>query len=76
MQHERDGERGLVDVEQTQFDTQLLGAMPIVNHFIGQLKLDQALEAAVPHDDARVLLAPASVLGVLVAPRGRAPSAL
>ena len=65
-----------VEVDEIGFNAQLLGAMPIVNHFIGQLKLDQALEAAVPHDDARVLLAPASVLGVLVAPRGRAPSAL
>ena len=56
----------LVDVEQTQFDTQLLGAMPIVNHFVERLKLDEALETALPHDDARVLLAPASVLGVVV----------
>ena len=47
------------------FDSQLLGAMPIVNHFIGRLQLDQALETAVPHDDARVLLAPAVVLGAV-----------
>lgn len=55
-----------VDVEEIEFDTQLLGAMPIVNHFIARLKLDNALDTAVPHDDARVLLAPASVLGVVV----------
>jgi len=55
-----------IDVEETQFETQLLGAMPIVNHFIARLKLDEALETALPHDDARVLLAPARVLGVLV----------
>ncbi len=40
--------------------------MPIVNHFIARLKLDDALDAALPHDDARVRLAPARVLGVLV----------
>ena len=55
-----------VDVEEIEFDTQLLGAMPIVNHFIARLTLDNALDTAVPHDDARVLLAPASVLGVVV----------
>ncbi len=55
-----------VEVDEIGFDAQLLGAMPIVNHFIARLKLDEALEAAVPHDDARVLLAPSSVLGVLV----------
>ena len=55
-----------IDVEETQFDAQLLGAMPIVNHFIARLKLDDALDAALPHDDARVLLAPSRVLGVLV----------
>jgi transposase len=55
-----------VDVEEIEFDSQLLGAMPIVEHFIGRLKLDNALDAAVPHDDARVLLAPARVLGVVV----------
>ncbi len=55
-----------VDVEEIEFDTQLLGAMPIVNHFIGRLKLDDALDTAVPHDDARVRLAPVRVLGVLV----------
>ena len=55
-----------VEVDEIGFNAQLLGAMPIVNHFISRLKLDEALEAAVPHDDARVLLAPSSVLGVLV----------
>jgi transposase len=53
-------------VEETQFDTQLLGAMPIVNHFIDRLELGDAQDVALPHDDARVLLAPSSVLGVLV----------
>ena len=55
-----------IEVDEIEFDAQLLGAMPIVNHFLRRLKLDDALAAAVPHDDARVLLAPATALGVLV----------
>ena len=66
MQHQRGESVARVDVEEIKFDTQLLGAMPIVNHFIARLKLDGALDTAVPHDDARVLLAPSSVLGVIV----------
>jgi transposase len=55
-----------VEVDEIGFDSQLLGALPIVNHFISRLTLDDALEAALPHDDARVRLAPAAVLGVMV----------
>jgi hypothetical protein len=66
MQHQRGESVARVDVEEIEFDAQLLGAMPIVNHFIARLKLDDALDTAVPHDDARVLLAPSSVLGVVV----------
>ncbi len=55
-----------IDVGEIEFDAQLLGAMPIVNHFLRRLQLEGALETAIPHDDARVLLAPATVLGVVV----------
>jgi len=55
-----------VEADEIVFDTQLLGAMPIVNHFIGRLRHDDVLDTAVPHDDARVLLAPSRVLGVVV----------
>ncbi len=38
----------------------------IVNHVLHRLDLDAALERAVPHDDARLRLAPAKALGVVV----------
>lgn len=55
-----------VEVDEIEIDSRLLGAMPIVNHFIRRLDLEEALGRCVPHDDSRLLLAPASVLGVLV----------
>lgn len=46
--------------------SQTLGAMPIVNHFLDRLQLGEALKAHVPADDARLALAPAVALGVVV----------
>jgi transposase len=56
----------LTDVDEIEFESHLLGAMPIVNHFLHRLELDAALEHAVPDDDPRLRLAPAKVLGVVV----------
>jgi len=56
----------LTDVDEIEHESHLLGAMPIVNHFLSRLGLDGALERAVANDDARLLLAPAKVLGVVV----------
>jgi hypothetical protein len=49
-----------------QLDSELLGALPIINHFIRRMGLTGSLERFVPDDDARLRLAPASVLGVVV----------
>ena len=49
-----------------ELESSLLGAMPIVNHFLSRLDLDAALDRAVANDDARLRLAPAKALGVLV----------
>jgi transposase len=46
--------------------TRQLGALPIVDWFCDRLGLDELLEAVVPHDDARLRLAPAAAIGVLV----------
>ena len=46
--------------------TRQLGALPIVDWFCDRLGLGGLLEAVVPHDDARLLLAPAAAIGVLV----------
>src|ERR1022692_1961411 len=45
---------------------ELLGAAPIVGHFLDRLGIDRRLDAAVVSTDPRVLLAPGKALGVLV----------
>ena len=41
-------------------------ALPIVNHFLRRVGLDEALAAHVPRDDRRLRLAPSAALGVVV----------
>lgn len=43
-----------------------LGALPVVNHFLARMGVDDALGAHVPADDRRLRLAPARALGVVV----------
>jgi transposase len=46
--------------------SQKLGALPIINAFLARMGLARALEAYLPADDARLRLAPADVVAVLV----------
>lgn len=46
--------------------SELLGPLPVINHFLDRMGLMGSLERFVPHHDARLRLAPASVLGVVV----------
>jgi len=46
--------------------SEVLGAMPIVNHFLGRLGVSELFERFVPHDDRRLKMAPAVVAGVVV----------
>lgn len=43
-----------------------VGSLPIVNHFLARIGVDDALGAFVPADDRRLRLAPAAALGVVV----------
>lgn len=43
-----------------------VGALPVVNHFLGRMGADDTLAAHVPADDRRLRLAPAAALGVVV----------
>src|SRR2546428_12481927 len=43
-----------------------VGSLPIVNHSLGRVGLDVALARHVPADDARLRLAPAVAVGVVV----------
>lgn len=49
-----------------QLRTELVGPLPVINHFLARIGLADSLERFVPHDDARLRLAPAAVLGVVV----------
>ena len=46
--------------------TRQLGALPVIDWFCARLGLGALLEAFVPHDDARLKLAPATAIGVVV----------
>lgn len=46
--------------------TQLLGPLPVVNHFLDRLGLHRLLEEYLPADDRRLKLAPATAIGVVV----------
>jgi transposase len=47
-------------------DTEELGALPIINHFCDRLGLAGLLESYLPCDDARLKLAPATAIGVVI----------
>ena len=47
--------------------SQRLGPLPVLNHFLARIGLGRLLECYLPHDDARLRLAPATVIGVAVA---------
>lgn len=49
-----------------QLHSELLGAMPLVSYFLERLNLHELLERHGPHDDRRLKVAPAIVLGVVV----------
>jgi transposase len=46
--------------------TQMLGPLPLIDWFCDRLGLAELLDAFVPHDDARLKLAPATAIGVVV----------
>ena len=55
-----------MSTEPYELTTQVLGPLPIVNAFCDRLGLSGLLETFLPHDDARLRLAPATAIGVLV----------
>jgi len=46
--------------------SETLGALPVVNWFLERLGIEGTLERFVPHDDARLRLAPGVVIGVVL----------
>jgi len=55
--------------------SQTLGCLPVVNWFLARMGLAEILGTYLPHDDARLRLAPAAVIGVVVRniPSGHRP---
>jgi transposase len=49
-----------------ELDSQQLGPLPIINAFADRLGLAGLLETFLPHDDARVKLAPATAIAVVI----------
>ncbi|MGH8920634.1 MAG: IS1634 family transposase [Actinomycetes bacterium] len=46
--------------------TQTVGCLPIVNHFMGRMGVGERLGSYLPNNDARLRLAPATVIAVVV----------
>lgn len=46
--------------------SETLGALPILNHFLDRMGLDEIVDRHLPANDARLRLAPATVIGVVV----------
>ena len=46
--------------------SEVLGPLPVVNHFLDRLGVADLLARHVPHDDRRLRLAPAAVIGVVI----------
>lgn len=49
-----------------ELSSELVGALPIIEHFLGRIGFDRLLAAHVPGEDSRLRLQPAAALGVVV----------
>jgi transposase len=52
--------------EPFQLHSEVVGSLPVINHFLARIGLGELLERHLPRDDARLRLAPATVIGVVV----------
>lgn len=51
---------------QFELGSEAVGALPIINHFLARIGVGELLARHLPHDDARLRLAPAVVIGLVV----------
>jgi transposase len=54
------------DTAQFELRSEAVGALPIINHFLARIGLGGLLDRHLPGDDARLRLAPAVVIGLVV----------
>ena len=52
--------------EEFQLRSETVASLPVINHFLTRMGLSGVLERHLPRDDARLRLAPAAVIGVVV----------
>jgi len=52
--------------ERFTLESESVGALPVVNWFLARMGVLERLDRFVPHDDARLRLAPAAVIGVVL----------
>lgn len=52
--------------EQFELRSQSMGALPLLGFFLGRMGLAECLQSYLPRDDARLRLAPAAVIGLVV----------
>src|SRR4029450_1862481 len=60
------GDARTVTAGEFELRTEVLGALPVINHFLDRLGVARLLERYVAHDDRRLRLAPATAIGVVV----------
>lgn len=59
-------ERGAVNDASRSLESLGVGPLPVLNHFLGRLRLEELFSQFLPHSDARRKLSPARALGVFV----------
>ena len=55
-----------MEPEGLELHSETLGALPVVNWFLERLGVEGIVDRFVPHDDARLRLAPSVVIGVVL----------
>ncbi|MGH2651352.1 MAG: IS1634 family transposase, partial [Actinomycetota bacterium] len=56
----------MADPGEFELASEILGPLPVVNHFLDRIGLAEHLDRHLPNDDARLRLDPATVIGVVV----------
>lgn len=56
----------MADTDELGLRSQTLGCLPVINHFVARLGLDELLARFLPDDDARLRLPPSKVIGAVV----------
>jgi len=56
----------MTDLESLELESETIDALPIINHFIDRLGLDEILKCAMPHADPSNHIMPYTSIGILL----------